>query len=167
MLPYMRLRGTRQNKKDDATKQLYYPAQTNIQVLLITKTFALFLELYAWLWNDPPFFRWWIRKKISSHIRVNTENTQLPKFSQIPTHLRIWITLLKNHTLPLLKHYINSFLHFAKTLFLWHVLFSFTCIQIKFMRNTAGCTHLSYESNLDIMTELNTQPIMEFKENKS
>jgi hypothetical protein len=35
-------------------------------VLLKTKTFALFLELCV------PIFRWWIRKQISSYIRVNT-----------------------------------------------------------------------------------------------
>jgi hypothetical protein len=33
-------------------------------MLLLTKTFALFLELCARLEDNPPFFRWWIRKKI-------------------------------------------------------------------------------------------------------
>jgi len=29
-----------------------------------------------------------------------------------------------------------------------------------------GYTHLDYKNNLDILTELNTQPITEFTENK-
>jgi len=37
--------------------------------------------------------------------------------------------------------------------------------EMKFMIRTAGYAHLDYKKNLDIMKELNTQPVMDFIEN--